>query len=100
MESLLDARRRATRLPDAYVWVHAHILDALAGVGVAHDLPGTGEWIAELAAVAQRCGMAELVVRAAVHRWRSGDPAGRDAALALAATVDNPALDALLAPVA
>lgn len=95
--TLLDARRRATRLPDGYVWVHAHVLDALATVGVSHGLPRSGEWVAELAALAQRCGMAELAARAAVHRWRSGDPAARDAARALGSAVDNPVLDALLA---
>lgn len=41
--------------------------------------------------------MAELSARAALHRWRLGDPAGRDAARALGAAVDNPALAALLA---
>jgi hypothetical protein len=52
--------------------------------------------VAELAAVAERSGIAELTVRAAMHRWRLGDPAGRDAAPALGSSVDNPALAALL----
>ena len=96
VESLLDARRRASRLPDGYVWVQAYVLDALATLGVARHLPQTGTWVAELAAVAERSGMAELTVRAAAHRWRLGDPAGRDAARALGASVDNPALAGLL----
>ena len=94
--TLLDARRRAVRLPDAYVWVHAYVLDALATVGVARHLPHAAEWVAELAALAGRCGMAELAARAAVHRWRLGDAAARDAAWALGAAVDNPVLHALL----
>ena len=96
VESLLDARRRASRLPDGYVWVQAYVLDALATIGVARQLPRTGGWVTELAAVAERSGMAELTVRAAVHRWRLGDPAGRDAARALGASVDNPVLAGLL----
>jgi DNA-binding SARP family transcriptional activator len=94
--TLLDARRRAVRLPDAYVWVHAYVLDALATVGVARHLPHAAEWVAELAALAGRCGMAELAARAAVHRWRLGDAAARDAAWALGGAVDNPVLHALL----
>jgi DNA-binding SARP family transcriptional activator len=94
--TLLDARRRAVRLPDGYVWVHAYVLDALATVGVARRLPHAAEWVAELAALAGRCGMAELAARAAVHRWGLGDAAARDAAWALGAAVDNPVLHALL----
>jgi hypothetical protein len=94
--TLLDARRRAVRLPDAYVWVHAYVLDALATVGVAGRLPHAVEWMAELAALAQCCGMAELATRAAVHRLRLGDEAARDAARALGAAVENPALELLL----
>lgn len=95
VEALLDARRRASRLPDGYVWVEAYVLDALAALGVARHLPPTGTWVAALAAVAERSGMAELTVRAAAHRWRLGDPAGLAAARALGASVDNPALAGL-----
>jgi DNA-binding SARP family transcriptional activator len=96
VESLLDARRRASRLPDGYVWVQAYVLDALATIGVARQLRPAGTWVAALAAVAERSGMAELTVRAAVHRWRLGDPAGHAAAHALGASVDNPVLAGLL----
>jgi DNA-binding SARP family transcriptional activator len=96
IETLLDARRRAGRLPDAYVWVEAYILDALATIGVSEQLPSAAGWVAELAAVAERSDMAELTVRAAAHRWRLGDPAGREAARALSADVDNPVLARLL----
>ena len=94
--TLLDAGRRATRLPDAYVWVHAYVLDALVTVGAAHGDARSGEWATTLAGLAQRCGMAELAARAAAHRWRLGDPAARDAARALGAGVDNPVLQAHL----
>jgi DNA-binding SARP family transcriptional activator len=94
---LVDAGRRGARLPDAYVWVQGYVLDALATLGVAHGLPEAPQWVGRLAAIADRCGMAELAVRAAVHRWRLGDPGGLSAARVLADGVDNPALDALLA---
>ncbi|TQS43542.1 BTAD domain-containing putative transcriptional regulator [Cryptosporangium phraense] len=96
VETLLDARRRAGRLPDAYVWVEAYTLDALAAVGVAAGRPEVDGWIGELAALAGHSGMTELAVRAAVHRSHRGDPAALDAARALAVDVDNPALTALL----
>ncbi len=92
---LLDARRRAGRLPDAYVWVQAYVLDALAGLGVARHRPEAPTWAGELAALAERTGMTELTARAAVHRWRLGDPAARAAAQALGESIENPALKAL-----
>lgn len=96
VETLLDAWRRSGRLPDSYVWVQAYVLDALVTLGVAGRLPRTGGWLAELSALAERSGMAELTVRAAVHRWRLGDPAGQAAARALGGSVENPELTALL----
>ncbi|MFI5955072.1 BTAD domain-containing putative transcriptional regulator [Cryptosporangium sp. NPDC051539] len=96
LDTLQDARRRAGRLPDGYVWVVARTLDALAGVGLRTNHPGTGAWIDELAALAEHSGMTELSVRAAVHRWHHGDPAARGAAVALLAGVDSPALAGLV----
>ena len=90
--TLLDARRRSARLPDGYLWVEAYVLDALATVGTESGLADTRTWIAALEAISQRCGMTELMVRAAVHRWRLGDPAGREAATVLGPAVDNPIL--------
>ncbi|GAA3385979.1 BTAD domain-containing putative transcriptional regulator [Cryptosporangium minutisporangium] len=97
VETLLDARRRAGRLPDGYVWVEAYALDALATVGATARHPGVAGWAAELAAIAERSGMAELSARAALHRRWAGDPGAAEAARALAASVDNPALTTLLA---
>jgi hypothetical protein len=76
--------------------VHRYVRDPLAMVGAPRHLPHAAEWVAELAALAGRCGMAELAARAAVHRWRLGDAAARDAAWALGSAVDNPVLHALL----
>ncbi|SHN28488.1 AfsR/SARP family transcriptional regulator [Cryptosporangium aurantiacum] len=96
VETLLDARRRAGRLSDGYVWVEAYALDALATVGAAAGRPETAGWVAELATLAEHSGMAELSVRAALHRRNAGAPGAAEAARALAASVDNPALTALL----
>jgi hypothetical protein len=93
---LADARARATRVGDPYQWMHAHILDALAGVAVEIGAPEAEAVIEALARLAARTGMRELVVRAHAHRARLGDPRARDAALLLASEIDNPALDRLL----
>jgi DNA-binding SARP family transcriptional activator len=96
VSTLSDARRRAARLPDSYLWVQGHILDALAAVAVTHLLPQASGWVDDLARLSEHSGMAELTVRAAIHRWHNGEPAARQAARALAADVDNPALAALV----
>jgi DNA-binding SARP family transcriptional activator len=95
---LADARARATRVGDSYQWMHAHILDALAGVAIEIGAPDAEAVIEALARLAARTGMRELVVRAQVHRAQLGDPRARDAARLLGSEIDNPALDRLLAP--
>ena len=96
LEWLLDARRRCMRLPDAYLWVEGYTLDALCAIAVEHALPDAGTWVAELADLAGRAGMRELAARAHVHRGRLGDDSACIAARLLAASIDNPALTALL----
>ena len=95
-----DALVRVTRVSDAYAWVHAHVLDASAGLAVRVGAPEADRTIDTLEALAERCGLREMVVRAHVHRAALGHDASREAALLLAADIDNPALDELLAPVA
>ena len=94
---LRDAAVRAVRVADPYVWVHAHCLDALAGVEIAAAAPEAGERLAQLERIAARCDYRELVVRAALHRARLGDPGGVAAARLLGESIDNPALRAELA---
>ncbi len=96
LEWLSEARRRCARLPDAYPWVEAYTLDALCSIAVAHDSRAAHAWVDELAALAGRTGMRELVVRAYAHRARLGDASALTAARALAASIDNPALPAIL----
>jgi hypothetical protein len=49
--------------------------------------------------VAARGDMRELVVRAALHRARLGEPSSLESARALGEEIDNPALQAELAAV-
>lgn len=91
---LRDGADRAVRVADPYVWVHAHCLDALAGVEIAAAAADAGERVAQLHRLAARSDMRELVVRAALHRARLGDPGGVPAARLLGEAIDNPALHA------
>jgi DNA-binding SARP family transcriptional activator len=97
---LRDAATRAARVADPYVWVQAHCLDALAGVEIADGAPEARERVAQLDRLAARSDMRELVVRAALHRARLGDPGGVPAARLLGEAIDNPALDAEFAAAA
>ena len=97
-ERFADALARATRVSDAWAWLHAHVLDGAAGLAIATDAPDAQELVDRLVALAERCGLRELVVRGHLHRARLGDAAAREAAQLLAADVDNPALHALLEP--
>jgi DNA-binding SARP family transcriptional activator len=97
-ELLADAVARATRVSDAYQWVHAHALDSAAALAVrtgAADAPEIVDTLAELAA---RCGLRELVVRAHVHRSRLGTSSALESARVLASEIDNPMLEPLVRP--
>ncbi len=95
---LLDARARTNRLADPYVWLDTYILDALCEVGARHDHPSTATWVEEMRERASRTGMQELTVRAMLHGARLGRPGDAEAAVLLAATIHNPLLEPLLAP--
>ena len=95
LEWLREARRRCARLPDAYLWVEAYTLDALCSIAVAHDDQAAPAWVEELAQLAGRTGMREMVARAYGHRARLGDASSLTAARLLAAAIDNPALSAI-----
>ena len=94
---LRDAAVRAVRVADPYVWMHAYCLDALADVAIADAAPDARECVAQLERLAARGDMRELVVRAALHRARLGDPSGLESARLLGEAIDNPALHAELA---
>jgi predicted metal-dependent HD superfamily phosphohydrolase len=83
---------------DAYAWVHAHVLDSSAALAVETGAGDAAQIVEDLAELAERCGLRELVVRAHVHRARLGVPGSLDSARLLAADIDNPVLDALVGP--
>ncbi|MBI1352249.1 MAG: tetratricopeptide repeat protein [Actinomycetales bacterium] len=96
LELLDDAERRCSRVSDAYAWLDGHILDARCTLGLRHGHPSTGDWIATLGELAERTDMRELRIRALIHGAAFGRAGDADAARSLLASVDNPALTALL----
>lgn len=91
---LAEARRRCIRVPDAWLWVEAYCLEALAALAVEAGDAEARRWIEELEALASRTGMRELVVRALRHRGTLGDADARIAAGLLAEQIENPVLTA------
>jgi DNA-binding SARP family transcriptional activator len=101
LECLGDAVTRSGRVPDAYAWVTAYCLDALASHAIDHrDRCDVEPILARLETIAARGDMRELLVRAAMHRARLGDGAALHAMRPLAEAIANPALDAELALIA
>ncbi|MFQ5553936.1 MAG: BTAD domain-containing putative transcriptional regulator [Acidimicrobiia bacterium] len=97
LETLIDARTRCSRLPDAYLWMEAHVLDALCALAREHAGEDAGPWIDELHDISSRAGMRELVIRSLIHAAGLGDPAAMATAEQLRERVDNPHLDGLFA---
>lgn len=99
LASMRDAAARAVRVPDPYAWVRAHSLDALADTLLRTDGDGTEVTavIDEMESIAVRGDMREMLVRAALHRSRSGDASGIVAARLLGEEIDNPLLSVDLA---
>jgi DNA-binding SARP family transcriptional activator len=93
---LADARIRANRLADPYVWLEAHILDAQCELGRRHGHPDTAAWVETMGALASRTGMKELKIRSLLHAEALGDESAGQAARLLGAEIDNPALAHLL----
>jgi tetratricopeptide (TPR) repeat protein len=92
-----EAATRSNRVPDRYQWVHAHVLDAAIGNALDHgETVRAAPLVANLAALAARTEMREMVVRAHIHRHRLGDGSALKAARSLGAVIDNPALATLL----
>ncbi|NJO42244.1 MAG: SARP family transcriptional regulator [Cyanobacteria bacterium RU_5_0] len=89
---LVDAPRLSRRLPDSYRWIEAYGLDALCTVAIAQGQVAAPRWVADLEAIAARCGMRELIARSLLHRARLGETGAFDAARDLIGTIDNPVL--------
>ncbi len=82
---------------DRYQWVHGYVLDTAIGTALDHDDQKRATLLLDtLAALAARCEMRELVVRAHLHQARLGDPTALASARMLGADIDNPALTQLL----
>lgn len=96
-EAALDALQRAAErgrtFPDAYRWVFAYCLDALADAAVRFEHPDAPHWVAELEAVAGRHGMRELIVSARIHAASLGEKDALAGARMLARDIDNPYLE-------
>lgn len=92
-----EAVARCTRVSDRYSWLQAHLLDTMIGAALdRHDHESAARHVPNLAALAARGDMRELVVRAQVHRSRLGEPAALASARLLASDIDNPALARML----
>ncbi len=98
--TLHDAVTRAARVADPYVWIRAYCLDALVETAIDHGAPEAPDLAEELGHVAARGDMRELVVRAALHHGRLGDPNAVSTARLLGDGIDNPRLQAALAAAA
>ena len=94
---LLDARMRANRLADPYVWLDVHILDALCEIGRRHGHEETAAYAESMLDRASRTGMRELTVRAMLHLADSGANGNAEAARMVADDIDNPQLARLVA---
>lgn len=86
---LTDASVRCVRVPDAYLWVQAWCIDALAGLAIATRAPAAAGWVARLESLAARTGMREMSIRALRHRAELGDQTARAAARLLAAELED-----------
>lgn len=93
---LTDARTRCNRLADPYVWLDVYILDAQCELGLRWNHPDTARWIATMRELASRTKMRELTVRSLLHGAALGNRGDSEAAVLLAADIDNPALGLLL----
>lgn len=93
---LEDALARCLRQRDTHTWIRAYVLDALCATATAAKDARADGWVAELGALAGRCGMREFQVHAYLYRADLGDLDALEAARALAGGVENPLLQGVL----
>jgi len=90
------ALTRASREPDRYQWVHAHVLDTAVGTALDQSDGDRARRLASsLSSLAARCDLREMQVHAQLHLGRLGDHRAAAAARSLSADIDNPALRVL-----
>ncbi len=76
-------------------WIDLNVRDALCTAALGSDPGAVRVHAAQMSALAERTGLVEYAIRAAVHRARAGDRDAGAEARARAAAQDNPALAAL-----
>jgi hypothetical protein len=86
---LSDARARANRLADPYVWLDGYILDAQCELGRRHHHPDTSAWVETMRNLASRSGMRELTLRSLLHGAALGRDGDAAAAVMLAAEIET-----------
>jgi DNA-binding SARP family transcriptional activator len=86
---LADARARASRLADPYLWLDGYILDAQCELGRRHAHPDTRTWIEALRTLASRTGMKDLTLRSLRHGAALGNQGDAAAAAILAAEIED-----------
>src|SRR5215471_13012401 len=86
---LADARARANRLADPYVWLDGYILDAQCQLGREHGHPDTQAWVETLRTLASRTGMKELLLRSLLHGAALGNQGDATAAAILATEIED-----------
>lgn len=91
LEALMTTRARLIASPD-HTWSQAYILDKLCEVAIEQDAPHAASLVDELANLAARTGMKEMLARAYLHRHGLGDAGALEAARLVAGEVDNPHL--------
>ncbi|MEV0282974.1 BTAD domain-containing putative transcriptional regulator [Kribbella sp. NPDC050820] len=90
------ALTRASREPDRYQWVHAHVLDTAVGTAIERSDGERAQHLAgSLSSLAARCDLREMLVHAQLHLGRLGDQRAVATARSLSAEIDNPALQLL-----
>jgi DNA-binding SARP family transcriptional activator len=97
VKQLLEACFRAVRFDDTYQWAVAYCRDGLVQGGVAARSSKATGWAADLETMAGRLGMHEFAARAHLYLSDLGSVRALEAAQALAAEVENPSLDSLIA---
>jgi DNA-binding SARP family transcriptional activator len=86
---LSDARARANRLADPYLWLDGYILDAQCELGRRHHHPDTTAWVETMQNLASRSGMRELTLRSLLHGAALGRDGDAAAAVMLAAEIET-----------
>ncbi|OZM79217.1 hypothetical protein [Pseudonocardia sp. MH-G8] len=90
--ALADTAETFDASTDLCRWIDLTVRDALCAAALESDPGSVRAHAARMAALAERTGLVEYAVRAALHRARAGDREAASEARARAAQQDNPAL--------